>query len=71
MAQNNSIKFGSYHEANQYFDNAVEQYFKTEHDVSDTVDFFLRLGNLFTTAGQTYLAKASIGAADVYVQGCK
>jgi hypothetical protein len=66
-----NITFGSYQEANKFYDDTVEQYFKTKHEVSDTVDFFLRLGSLFTTAGQTYLAKASIGAANTYLNSCK
>ena len=71
MKQDNPLKFGSYQEANKFFDNVVEEYFKTEHNVSDTIDFFLWLGSLFTTAGQTYLAKASNGAAVTYANNCK
>jgi hypothetical protein len=68
MAQ---IKFSSYQEANKYFDDVVEQFFKSEHNISDTVDFFLKLVSFFTTAGQIYLARASIGAAITYFNVCK
>jgi hypothetical protein len=64
----NIPNFGSFTEANKYFDRAIEEYFKTEHDVSDTVAFLMGLGGLFTAAGQAYLAKASYGAADIYVK---
>ena len=69
MPNANKKIFGSYKEANKYFDSTVDQFFKTEHDISDTIDFFFKLGSLFTTAGQTYLAKASVGAAKTYLNG--
>jgi len=64
------MKPDEHNKANQFFDKTVAEYFRTNHTISDTVDFFLQLGSLFTKAGHICLARASIGAAKTYKEGC-
>jgi hypothetical protein len=62
-------QFLSVREAVEYFDHQVEDHFKSEPTLPDTIEFFEKLGSDFNKEGWSILAKACSGAANIYKSG--